>query len=223
MTSFAEQLRVQRWDDHRYYHHSRINQSLHLLSAVSFVVAYGMLLKDPALAALIAWLVSMTSRQIGHLVFEPKDYDVVNHATHEFKEAIKVGYNLRRKIVLMAAWALSPLLLVASPSLFGAFSPARTAMEFARNVGNMWLALGLFGLLFRGVQLFFVRDVMTGLVWMTKIVTDPFHDIKLYHKSPWQLLREGVFDLSVLEHEGEEVPLLLDGVTPSAGPEEALG
>ena len=26
--NFLEQLRTQRWDDHRYYHHSRINQSL---------------------------------------------------------------------------------------------------------------------------------------------------------------------------------------------------
>jgi hypothetical protein len=34
--SFREQLRTQRWDDHRYYHHSRINQSLHFVSAASF-------------------------------------------------------------------------------------------------------------------------------------------------------------------------------------------
>src|ERR1700723_2864454 len=94
MTGFLETLRVQRWDDHRYYHHSRINQSLPLLSAVSFVCAYGMLFNDPAMAALLAWLVSMTSRQIGHFFFEPKDYDVVNQATHEYKEEIKVGYNL---------------------------------------------------------------------------------------------------------------------------------
>ena len=40
MTGFFEMLRVQRWDDHRYYHHSRVNQSLHLLSAVSFLCAY---------------------------------------------------------------------------------------------------------------------------------------------------------------------------------------
>ena len=26
MRSFFEELKVQRWDDHRYYHHSRINQ-----------------------------------------------------------------------------------------------------------------------------------------------------------------------------------------------------
>ena len=38
--NFREQLRTQRWDDHRYYHHSRINQSLHFVSAASFLVAY---------------------------------------------------------------------------------------------------------------------------------------------------------------------------------------
>ena len=32
MQSFRQALHTQRWDDHRYYHHSRINQSLHLLS-----------------------------------------------------------------------------------------------------------------------------------------------------------------------------------------------
>jgi len=52
MTGFLEHLKEQRWDDHRYYHHSRINQSLHLLSATSFVCAYMLLFKDPAIAAL---------------------------------------------------------------------------------------------------------------------------------------------------------------------------
>jgi hypothetical protein len=40
MQSFLEALKTQRWDDHRYYHHSRINQSLHLVSALSFLAAY---------------------------------------------------------------------------------------------------------------------------------------------------------------------------------------
>ena len=31
--NFLQELRTQRWDDHRYYHHSRINQSLHFVSA----------------------------------------------------------------------------------------------------------------------------------------------------------------------------------------------
>ena len=50
---FLEELHLQRWDDHRYYHHCRINQSLHLLSAISFLVAYVMLFVDPVWAALI--------------------------------------------------------------------------------------------------------------------------------------------------------------------------
>jgi hypothetical protein len=189
MQRFFEALRVQRWDDHRYYHHSRINQSLHLVSAVSFLAAYAMMFGDPAMAALIGWLVAMTSRQIGHFFFEPKDYDVVNQATHEHKEEIKVGYNLRRKVVLMTIWALSPLPLYFDPTFFGIFAPHASTMEFVRHVAQIWLAIGVGGLLFRTVQLFFIKDVQTGLVWATKILTDPFHDIKLYHKAPLFLLR----------------------------------
>ena len=53
----------------------------------------------------------------------------------------------------------------------------------------MWLVLGIGAVLLRTVHLFFIKDVKTGLVWMTKIVTDPFHDIKIYHKAPLHLLR----------------------------------
>ena len=45
--NFLQELRTQRWDDHRYYHHSRINQSLHFVSAVSFLVGYVMMFVDP--------------------------------------------------------------------------------------------------------------------------------------------------------------------------------
>src|SRR6516162_6254862 len=171
MQRFLEALRVQRWDDHRYYHHSRVNQSLHLVSAVSFLAAYAMMFGDPAMAALIGWLVAMTSRQIGHFFFEPKDYDVVNHATHEHKEEIKVGYNLRRKVGLMTIWALSPLPLYFDPTFFGIFTPHASTMEFVRHVAQIWLAIGIGGLLFRTVQLFFIKDVQTGLVWAAKILT----------------------------------------------------
>jgi len=194
MASFLEALKTQRWDDHRYYHHNRINQALHLVSAISFLCAYALLFTDPALAALVGWLVAMTSRQIGHAFFEPKTYDEVNQATHEHKEDIKVGYNLRRKAVLLAIWAASPLIVHFDPALFGTVTPAATWMEFIRNVGLLWLFVAGAGLLFRTVHLFFLRDVQTGLVWMTKILTDPYHDIKLYHKAPLQLLRGELYD-----------------------------
>ena len=194
MASFAQALRTQRWDDHRYYHHSRINQSLHLLSAVCFVIAYGLLFVDPASAALLAWGVSMTSRQAGHFFFEPRGFDEVNQVSDAYKEDIKVGYNIRRKIVLMAAWVALPLLLWAAPSLFGLIEPATGFSEYLHDVGIAWLALGVAGLLLRVLQLWVQADLMTGLVWMTKILTDPFHDIKLYHKAPLYLMRGELMD-----------------------------
>ena len=215
MDDFLAALRTQRWDDHRYYHHSRINQSLHFVSALSFLFAYVMIFKDPAISALAGWLVAMTTRQCGHFFFEPKDYDTVNHASHEYKEEIKVGYNLRRKLVLLTLWAISPLPLFIDPTFFGVFVPAASAADFIRHVAQIWLVLGLGGVAFRTIHLFFIRDVQTGQVWATKILTDPFHDIKLYHKAPFALLRGELIDPNIghevaewEEEEAEEAPRL---------------
>ena len=189
MNEFMKLLREQRWDDHRFYHQCRINQTLHLISAISFLVAYGLLFVDPAAAAIVGWCVGMVSRQSGHIFFEPKGYDEVNQATHEYKEDIKVGYNLKRKVVLMVIWALSPLVLMVEPSLFGLLEPHTNSQGFLHNTGLIWLAIGVGGLLLRTIHLFFIKDVMSGLVWMSKILTDPFHDIKLYYKAPFALMR----------------------------------
>jgi hypothetical protein len=141
----------------------------------------------------------MTSRQVGHLFFEPKGYDVVNQATHEHKEAIKVGYNLRRKIILLTIWALSPLFVLVDPTLLHTVEPHHTLGEFVRHVGFLWLALGVGGLLCRTLHLFKIKDMQTGLVWATKIITDPFHDIKLYYRAPTYLLRREMMDSGMEE------------------------
>jgi hypothetical protein len=200
MHAYLEALRIQRWDDHRYYHHSRINQTLHLVSALSFMWAYVLLIINPAIAALVAWLISMTTRQAGHFFFEPKGYDAVNRATHEHKEDIKVGYNLRRKVVLMSIWALSPFALLADPTLHGLLPDVASAAEFFQNLGTIWLVVGIGGLLFRTLHLFIIRDVQTGLVWFTKILTDPFHDAWLYYRSPLYLLRGELIDPNHARH-----------------------
>ena len=191
---FLQALKTQRWDDHRYYHHSRINQSLHFISALSFICAYGLLFIDPASAALLAWTVSMTTRQAGHFFFEPLGYDEVNQATQEHKEAIKVGYNLRRKVVLLSVWAAAPVALWLAPALGGLIQPAADLKGYLRDVGIAWLALGVGGLLFRTVHLFFIYNLQTGLVWATKIITDPFHDAWIYRGAPLALLRGELID-----------------------------
>lgn len=194
MNEFFKTVAVQRWDDHRFYHHSRINQSLHLLSALCFVVAYALLFIHPAWAALLAWCVSMTSRQAGHFFFEPRGYDHVNQATDAHKEDIKIGYNIRRKVVLMAIWVLIPAVIWWQPGLFGLIAPATDRMGFLDDVGLAWLTLGVAGLVFRMLQLWVQQGLMTGLAWGYKIVTDPFHDIRMYHRAPLHLMRGELID-----------------------------
>ena len=189
MKNFKETLRELRWDDHRYYHQSRVNQSLHLFSAMSFLVAYVVMFFDPILATLIGWIVAMSLRQAGHFFFEPKGFDEVNQATHEYKESIKVGYNLRRKVLLYCVWVLIPLLAWFWPGSLDWLVPATYQGDFWSVLGASWLILGVTGLLFRVVQLWWQQSLSVGLIWMSKILTDPFHDVVLYHKSPIYLLR----------------------------------
>jgi hypothetical protein len=194
LNALLEQLRIQRLDDHRYYHQSRINQSLHFVSAICFIVSYGLLFVDPAAAALLAWGVSMTTRQAGHFFFEPRGYDEINGVTDAYKEAVKVGYNVRRKVVLMATWAFVPVVLAVSPSLWGTIEPATDFTGYLHDVGTAWLALAAAGIALRVTQLWIERDLVTGIVWVTKIATDPFCDAMLYWKAPFALMRGELLD-----------------------------
>jgi hypothetical protein len=185
MQRFLDALREQRWDDHRFYHHSLVNQSLHFLSAISFLATYVLLASGHVTVAVIfGWTFAMVSRQVGHFFFEPKGYDEENQATHEYKEKVKVGYNLRRKVILHSVWGAVPLLL--SPDFFGLFGDGAGYLD---HLAKLWLAIAGIALLGRTIQLFFIRDVMTGAVWFTKILTDPFNDFWQYRKAPVALLQ----------------------------------
>ena len=189
--NFFEELKQQRWDDHRYYHHNRVNQALHLMSALCFLTSYVLIFTDPVAAIMVGWLLAMVLRQIGHFFFEPKSYDEVNQATHEYKESVKVGYNLQRKVVLLSVWISIPFTLYFSPSFFGFVEPADGLMY---NTAILWLMVGGGALLFRTVHLFFIMGVQSGLVWFTKILTDPFHDVKIYFKAPYYLFKGEMYD-----------------------------
>ena len=200
MKELLRTLSVQRWDDHRYYHHSRINQSLHFVSAMSFLVSYVLLFINPVAASIVAWLVAMTTRQSGHFFFEPKDYDHVNQATHEHKEEIKVGYNLHRKIVLLSVCAAIPVIAYWMPAALQWAVPEAYEDTPIRMTAMAWLFLGAGGLVFRVLQLWKQENLTAGLAWAYKIITDPVHDIKMYHKAPLYLLRGQMID--PMEHVG---------------------
>jgi hypothetical protein len=154
---------------------------------------------------------AMLTRQIGHFFFEPKGYDAVNKATNAYKEEIKIGYNQHRKIVLLVVWGIVPATLFFLPTLFGIFRQPAGRMDFVRHVGAVWLVVGIGGGLFRMMELFISKDIQTGLVWVTKVLTDPFHNIALYYKSPLALLRGELIDPAIgtarwIDQESEEAP-----------------
>jgi hypothetical protein len=187
--SFWEELRVQRWDDHRYYHQSRVNQSLHLFSALCFLVTYALIPFHPAAAAFLGWIVAMWSRQVGHFFFEPSDFDRVNNLSFERKEEIKVGFNLQRKVILLVAWVAVPLALWQFPDLGGLLSAPASREVLLDRIGSAWIGLAGLGLLARTGWLIATRGAQTGLVWLTKILTDPVNDVRTYYKSPYYLLK----------------------------------
>jgi hypothetical protein len=194
MKELLATLKTQRWDDHRYYHHSRINQFLHLISALSFIVAYIYLFIDPVVSAYVAWIISMTTRQAGHFFFEPKDYDTYNQATQEHKEEIKIGYNLKRKRVLIACWLAVPLLAYFDAALFNFVMPDAAPDTLLDRIGWGWLWLGVAAVVFRMIQLTAIQSRKVALVWCIKILTDPFHDAIIYRKSPIYLMRGQLID-----------------------------
>ena len=194
ITSIRETLRIQRWDDHRYYHHSRINQFLHLISASSFLVAYVYLFINPVISAYIAWLIAMTTRQIGHFFFEPDGYDEYNQATFEYKEKIKIGFNLNRKRVLLAVWLSVPALAFIDAANFNLIMPDTSPDTLFNRIGWGWLWLGVAGVVFRMIQLIIKDSVRTAVTWCIKIITDPFHDVIIYRKSPLYLMKGQLID-----------------------------
>jgi len=186
--TFLDELREQRWDDHRYYHRSRVNQTFHLVSACCFLTTYVLLFFHPTVAALFGWAIAMWPRQIGHFFFEPKGFDEANGVSFEKKEEIKVGFNLKRKAILFCAWLSVPIALAAS-SFLGLISPLKDFHDYLHQLGVLWLGLAAIGLLGRTLWLCATRNVQTGVVWFTKILTDPFHDVKIYHRAPLHVLR----------------------------------
>jgi hypothetical protein len=188
-----EELRQQRWDDHRFYHQSRVTQALHLFSALCFLASYALLPFRPIAASLLGGTLALWSRQIGHFFFEPKGFDHINNVTFDHKEEVKVGFNQQRKVLLFVSWISAPLLLWLSPTFLGVFSTS-DGYSYLDHLGIVWLVIGLMGFLLRTFWLCATRNIRTGLVWFTKILTDPFHDVMLYHMSPVWLLRGQWFD-----------------------------
>src|SRR5262249_60143451 len=95
---------------------------------------------DMAAAVWVGWIAAWFSRQIGHFFFEPKDYDVRNAMSYQEKEDVKVGYNLKRKVMLLSAFLAAPALPYLAPGLFGLIRPYTQVGSFLGDLTRLWLA-----------------------------------------------------------------------------------
>lgn len=186
--SFFEEVEILRRDDHRLYHQCRINQTLHLISACVFLFVYVYIWIDPPRASILGWFGAMWVRQTGHFFFEPRGFDRANNLSNARKESIKVGFNVYRKIALISAWAVIPILLWVDSTLLGLMSPAGSTDVLVERIGWAWLGLAGFGLLARTLWLTAMRSAQTGAAWFFKILTDPFHNVREFWRSPLYLL-----------------------------------
>lgn len=187
--TFFDEIAVLRRDDHRLYHQSRINQTLHLISALVFLVCYALVWFRPADAAILGWFGAMWVRQSGHFFFEPLGYDEVNKLTNAKKEDIKVGFNVYRKVALLLVWASVPVILYVDSTMFGLFDAAVGMRDTLDRIGWSWLTIALGGLALRTAYLMAFRSVRTGAAWFSKILLDPFHNVHIYWRSPIFLLQ----------------------------------
>ena len=178
--TFLDELEEQRMDDHKYYHQSKWNQTFHFYSAICFLISEILIFIDPILAAYISWS-SMIPRQAGHFFFEPKGFDHIHNMTHEHKESIKVGYNLfRKRLLLGSVFFISPILTYVYSNNF---------IDMYYNYGYLLLFISAFALLSRVAYLIIYHSPKTAFIWAFKIITDPLNDIKLYWKSPIELIQ----------------------------------
>ncbi len=97
-------------------------------------------------------------------------------------------------MILLSVWIAVPALLLFSPNLWGLLGEDLVAQGFIYTTAMLWLYTGVGAVIFRTIQLFAIMSPQSGLVWATKILTDPFHDVKIYHKSPYHLLRGNMYD-----------------------------
>ena len=156
-------------------------------------------------AALIGWLVAMTTRQAGHFFFEPQGLRRLNQATPRAQG--RDQGRLQSAAQGRADDDLGAVAAVRSISIrpcSASSSRTRPPASSSATSALIWLVVGVGGLLFRTVHLFFIKDVQTGLVWTTKILTDPFHDIMLYYKAPLYLLRGELIDPQHAQHDDDD-------------------
>ena len=162
---------MQRWDDHRYYHHSRINQSLHLVSALELRVRLRLLFVDPAWPRCSAGCVVDDHAPGRPLLLRAARATTTStrRPTSTRKRSRSATTCAARSCCSSAVGAGAAGAAGSTATLLRPVRRRRSARRLVHDVGMVWLALGVGGLLFRTVQLFVIaRRADRRWSWMTE-------------------------------------------------------
>lgn len=169
LQEFCAEIMQRKHDDHLASHSNLINQLFHLLSSTAFVICYFWAYFDLTRAMCVG-LISLAIRQGGHAILEPPCHD---------KEQALLGFNTRDKSLLVAGYLLVPGLF---PWITG-FSGVKNSHWMVTAVAHLWFLLTLAVVVGHVLFLAWKFSFRSAMIWLVKLVTDPFTDIAAYYKS----------------------------------------
>jgi glutamate-1-semialdehyde 2,1-aminomutase len=183
---FCAEIMQRKHDDHVASHSNLINQCFHLLSSTAFIICYFWAYFDLTRAMCVG-LVSLAVRQGGHAILEPPCHD---------KEQALLGFNTRDKSLLVAGYLLVPVLFL---SVTG-FSGLKNFHWMITVVAHLWFGLTLAVVLGHVLLLAWKFNFRSSMIWLVKLITDPFTDIAAYYTSMPRVLQ--LFQLRAVVKKG---------------------
>jgi len=166
VTSFWAEVMRRKRDDHHASHSDTVNQLFHIVSSSVFIGCYALAFWDLT-TAMWAGLGALFLRQIGHAILEPPCHD---------KEATLLGFNTRNKSLILGVYILVPVV-----HLVMAEGWDREALAaLAASVAQQWFMWTLAVVGGRVGYLVWAQGPRLALVWLVKLVTDPFTDVVAY-------------------------------------------
>jgi len=173
--SFYNEIMQRKHDDHVASHSHVINQFFHLLSSTAFIACYIWGFFDLT-SAMCVGLASLLIRQFGHAILEPPCHD---------KEQLLLGFNTRDKSLLVGGYLLIPLIYWAIARSFG----MTTSHSMISVVAHSWFFLTLVVVMAHVALLARKYDFRSSMIWLVKLITDPFTDIIAYYGSASKMLQ----------------------------------
>ena len=166
VSNFYAEVMRRKHDDHVASHSNAVNQLFHILSSSVFIYCYVLTFSNLTTAMGLG-LAALFVRQFGHAVLEPPCHD---------KEEILLGFNTRKKSVIVGAYLLIPVvhLLQAGSLNWAALAPRLDL------VAQQWFGLTVLVVGWHVGYLMWKHNVWLAMIWFVKLATDPFTDLVAY-------------------------------------------